>query len=263
MGKADTAIQTSNVDGFDVDGTVNGKSTSYFTNNLVSAADTDGAAKNSQNVETVIIPTQLFASYVNAVYNNGTSENSANGNGVGVNSKDTSKSIVNVYWELAQNANGQYYITGTKYVTSDTTTLANGNYFLGYVLKNHGDGYHIDGYKVTVANNGGGNDDGGNDNGGGNGESNNGTTTNDDVTATPVSAVVPESAVLGANRTPETPTAAETAAPASETAVLGARRTGAQTADGSYAAGWVSLMAVSAGCAVAFTFKRRRSDDID
>ena len=271
-GKANAAIKDSNELNFDVDGKVTGKGTQYFTNDLVTKDTSSNKAANSNKV---IIPSALFASYVNAVYNNGTTANKENGQGVGVNTVDSTKSIKDVYWKLAKNDNGTYYITGEQVVTSDKTTLGAGDYFLGYVLKNQGDGYHIDGYKVTIAAQE--------------------ITPNPEPTpepeptpnpeptpspeptpepeVSPVTVVIPDTQVLGANRTAETQAvSAETTADdgavlgaqrAKETEtseVLGARRTGAQTADGSYAAGWASLMTLSAGSAAAFALKHRKEE---
>ena len=247
---------------------------SEFTANLVT-----GSTKN-QNDNKVAISRKYIARFINAVISASCSKDEKGnykswsdiitcGENKGHGAGEDILSQVNEYWTLAGNAKDGYHLTGDHYDALPAATDTDVNYFVGYVLKTESGTFHLDGYKVTV--------NAAQDEPTPNPTPNPdepseptvpGDTANNDVTVTPISTPVSNAQVLGVNRTAAavtTPTL-ETAVlgaqrASSEGEVLGAKRQGAETGDNNYAAGWVTLMTLSAGSAAAFVTMRHKKED--
>ena len=247
---------------------------SEFTANLVT-----GSTKN-QNDNKVAISRKYIARFINAVISASCSKDEKGnykswsdiitcGENKGHGAGEDILSQVNEYWTLAGNAKDGYHLTGDHYDVLPAATDTDVDYFVGYVLKTESGTFHLDGYKVTVnaaqeepTPNPTPNPDVPSE------PTVPGDTTNNDVTVTPISTPVSNAQVLGVNRTAAAATTPiiETAVlgaqrASSEGEVLGAKRQGAETGDNNYAAGWVTLMTLSAGSAAAFVTMRHKKED--
>lgn len=208
----------------DTDVSVIGRDSGKFTYNLV------------EGDKSVSIPYSIYRAYVQRMYEQYTYNEHENGKGIATNG-GSAATMPTVYWVVDKDGK----LTGESYLS--TESKPDGKYFVGYVLKAHGDGYHIDGTMVSF--------------------------TNPTPEPTPVpeqptivttidnapTALASTTAVLGARRAPE----AAPAATEDSKGVLGAKR-GAATGDDSFAAGWIALMAGTAGVGAVFMLGRRKSE---
>lgn len=188
----------------------------------------------------VVIPYDIYRSYLNSLYGKASGSYIKETNGKGIS---TGGSMSVVYWLMDENNK----LTGD--FTFDESALVSGSrYFIAYAMKAENDGYHLDGYAFDYTRSeevvpGGEEENGGGNNGGGNnGGNNNGG--NGSLTPAVLGAqreTEQTGDVLGATRVPET--SGDVLGAAREGDVLGESRP--QTGDDTNAWAAVAGAAVS------------------
>ncbi|MDD3367400.1 MAG: hypothetical protein PHP50_00750 [Lachnospiraceae bacterium] len=208
------------------------------------------------------IPYTMYRQYVEALYNGVTAPagtpkvTEKNGSGIAYNVDPTvtGATMSPVYWVAVLDENGNYVLTGDKYLS--TEGMPNGTYFIAYTLKRESDigtvGYHLDGFvfnytrptvptQPTEPGEGGGNDN-----------------YNPDLDGPAMTGGFTTAEVLGATRTATTPAEGMVLGANREGAVLGAVKTGDDTNALPFVLAMAGAAAVGAGCVV--TSRKKKED---